>query len=135
MKTLIAGLIAFAISFLMGWLIFGYILTEFFTNYSNHFNGLLKEPFVMWAMVVSNLTYGLLIAYVFDLAAVKTVAKGAMVAMVLSALLSLSFDMFTFSQMNLIGYRVMTANLIVNAAIGALIGAVLGWWMGRGSNA
>ena len=131
MKTLIAGLIAFAISFLMGWLIFGYILTEFFNNYSNHFNGLLKEPFIMWAMVVSNLTYGLLIAYVLDLAAIKTVAKGAMVALVISALLSLTFDMFTFSQLNLIGYRVMTANLIANALIGALIGAVIGWLRSR----
>ncbi len=71
----------------------------------------------------------------FNLAAIKTVAKGAVVAAVISMLLALTLDMFVFSQMNLIGYRVMIADLIANGFIGALIGAVLGWWFGRGETA
>lgn len=131
-KILIGIVLAFLISFLCGWLIFGYLLVDFYNQYSNDFIGLKKDPMVMWSMVVSNLAYALMLAYVFQIAAVKTVAKGAMVGMIVTVLISLSYDMFIFSQMNLIGYRIMAANTVANGAIGGLIGAVLGWWSGRG---
>lgn len=134
-KILIGGILAFLISFLCGWLVFGYLLVDFYTQYSNHFTGLHKDPMLMWPMLVSNLAYGFLLTYVVHIASVKTVAKGAMVGTIVSVLITLSFDMFIFSQMNLIGYRVMVADVVANGAIGGLIGAVLGWWSSRGESA
>lgn len=133
-KILISTVIAFFISFLCGWLVFGYLLVDFFNQYSNHFTGLMKEPMLMWPLVVSNLAYSFLLAYVLDIASVKTITKGAMIGMIVSVLISLSFDMFIFAHMNLIGYRVMVADAVANGAIGGLIGAVLGWWSGRGKS-
>lgn len=134
-KTLIGGLVAGVTAFLLGWIIYGMLLMDYFTNNMVKYEGLTKDPMEMWAIVVSNLALGLLLAYVFNGSGVKTAGNGVASGALFFGLFAVGVDMMFYAQMNLISLQLICVDVLASLVMGALVGAVLGWWMGRGSNA
>ena len=134
-KTLIGGLVAGVTAFLLGWVIYGMLLMDYFTNNMVKYEGLTKDPMEMWAMVVSNLALGLLLAYVFNGSGVKTVANGIASGAIFFGLFSVGVDMMFYAQMNLFSLQLICVDVLASLVMGALVGAVLGWWFGRGQTA
>ncbi len=134
-KTLIGGLIAGVTSFLLGWVIYGMLLMDYFTNNMVKYDGLNKDPIEMWAMVVSHLALGLLLAYVFNGSGVKTARNGIASGAIFFGLFTVVAGMMSYAQINLYSLQSLCVDVLASLVMGALVGAVLGWWFGRGQTA
>ena len=132
-KTLMGALITGVLGFLLGWLIFGILLMDYYNANMMQYSGLMKNPPEMWPIAVANLAWGLLLAYIFNMGGVNSVSKGFTAGLVISFLMTLGFDLFMRAQFNLYNGTILAVDVVVNAIFGGVLGAVLGWWFGRGT--
>ena len=130
-KTLVNGLLTGVLAFLLGWLIFGILLMDYYTQHMMQYGGLMKNPPDFVYIFIGSVAYGLLLSYVFTMGNVATASKGAIVGLVIGLLIQINFDTFLFAQMNLMGRSLILVDISASAAFSAIIGAFLGWWMGR----
>ncbi|HEY0668489.1 MAG TPA: hypothetical protein VGD22_09960 [Sphingobacteriaceae bacterium] len=130
-KTVIAGIIGGIASFLAGWVIFGILLMDFYSKNMVHYDGLMKEPMEMWAIAIGSLLHGILLAYLLNLAGVRSAGRGAVVGGITFFLMSLGVDMMMYAQMNLINFPMIAIDVLGTALLGATAGAAVGWWLGR----
>ncbi|MES2418990.1 MAG: hypothetical protein V4541_12445 [Bacteroidota bacterium] len=131
-KILVAGIAGGLTFFLLGWLFYGMLLMDFMTANSSGIAGLHKDPMVMWALIVGNLSWGFLFAVILgcwsgDLTLGKAAARGAIIGL----LTAINVDMVMFATTNvttLTCVAVDVATVTVMGAIGAaVITAVLNW--------
>ncbi|RTL57406.1 MAG: hypothetical protein EKK37_15290 [Sphingobacteriales bacterium] len=134
-KTLVGGLITGVLAFLLGWLIFGMLLMNYYQSNINSYAGLMKDPMEIWAIAVANLAFGLLMAYVFNLGNVNTPGKGFTTGLILGLLMAVTFDLFLYAQYNLMNKKLIGVDIVATAVFDGVLGAVLGWWFGRGKKA
>lgn len=130
-KTLIGGFLAAILSFLLGWLIFGILLMDYYAANMKTYEGLTKTEPVMWAIALANLCYGMLLAYIFQLGGIVTASKGFITAMIVSMLTSMSFNLYMHAQMDLYNGSLLVIDVLINMVFGGIVGAFLGWWFGR----
>lgn len=132
-KITIAGIAGGVIYFLLGWLVYGMLLKDF---YAKNMNDTIMRPeadMIWWAMIVSNILYGVFFAYIFNRwANISTFMAGATAGGVLSLIfgLSMSLNFYAFSTM----YGTMTGmavDVIVNVVMGAIVGGVVGLVLGK----
>ena len=133
-KTLIGGLIAGVLSFLLGWLVFGILLHSYYEANTFKYPGLERVEPIMWALIIANLAWGLLLAYILDLAGANSMAKGFTCGLIVFFLLALGMDTFFIAFMRLMRLRLAAVDIAANALFGGVVGAVVGWWYGRGNN-
>ena len=48
-KIITAAIVGAIVSFLLGWLIYGFLLMDYYTEYSVRYEGLMKDPPELWA--------------------------------------------------------------------------------------
>ena len=130
-KAIIGGILTGVLAFFLGWLIFGFLLMDYYTSGMTQYSGLMKTEPVMWAIAVSNLAYGILMGYIFSLGNINTVKKGFVTGMIISFLFTLIMDLFFFAQFNLYSTSLILVDILANAVFGGILGAFLGWWMSR----
>lgn len=112
--------------FLLGWLVWGILLMDFYTaNYSQVMNRPITDM-VWWAMVVSNLAFALLLTLILKWSGAKVIMDGLKIGTIVGFLFSLSIDLSFYSMTtmfnNLSG---IVVDLVVNSAVMALIGLVI----------
>src|SRR6187549_2176742 len=100
-NVLFGTLVGGVVSFFLGWLVFGVLLMDFYTAHTVHYDGLMKQPEVYWAIVLFNLAWGWVFAYVLDLANARDWMKGAMTAGMLGAGIMAAFDLTFYAFYNL----------------------------------
>jgi hypothetical protein len=130
-KTLLGALIAGVVSFLLGWLIFGILLMDFYSANMVQYTGLMKNPPEFLIIAIANIVYGLLLAWIFSIANINTVSKGFSAGIIIGLLMVLGFDLFLYAQMNLYNAKIIAIDVVLNGVMGGVVGAVLGWWFGR----
>jgi len=124
------------LAFLIGWLVFGILLMDWYMAHSYaEAKAIMKPEPVIWMIGVGNLLYGLLLAYVCELGKVQTATKGAIVCGIVTFLMMSTIDLYFLAQMKLFGKQAAMVDIAANTVIGLLLGAFLGWWMGRGTKA
>ncbi|HRI58321.1 MAG TPA: hypothetical protein PK228_01315 [Saprospiraceae bacterium] len=138
-KLLLAALAGGVASFLLGWLVFGILLKPTYDGMMTEAGKNIMRPEAemmnyMWAMILSNLAYGLLFALIFGRwANISTFRGGAIAGGVISLLLALSFDLGMYSMMNAWqGGMGLVIDPLVNGVVGAVVGGVVGWVLGYG---
>jgi hypothetical protein len=133
-KVLIAAVAGTVVSFLLGWLVFGMLLADFYKENMGSATGVMKEPPLMWAIALSSFFWSLTYALIFHKwAGIKTLAAGATAGAWLTLLIAASFDFNLFGTTNIIGnLKAVAVDLVVNTVIGAIIGAVIGLVLGMG---
>lgn len=130
-KVLISGIIIGVISFFLGWLVWGILLADVLTMDGMSAVMRPETDMVMWAMIVSNLVWGVFLAYVFDLGNVNTPQNGAMVGAMLGFLIVAAYDIGLYSMTTMYTLSDVVKDVIVNTIFMAVLGGVLGWWNGR----
>lgn len=130
-KNVILGTVAGGVvSFFLAWLIFGMLLMNFYTQGSTHYDGLMKDPPVMWAMAVGSIAWASVLALAFDMGQVRDIAKGSMAGALLALGMSVWMDAGYYGFMNLYSARVLAVDIAANGVFGAVIGAFMGWFYG-----
>ena len=132
-KITIAGIAGGAVYFLLGWLVFGMLLKEFFAT---HMNSSMMRPdteMIWWAMIASNLFWGVLVAYIFNRCAnITTLSAGLSAGFIIFLFLALAISLgfYAFSNM----YTDMTGLMVdiaVNTVMGSILGGVVGFVLGK----
>ena len=130
-KILIGGLLGGVTSFLLGWIIYGVILTD---AMASPVAGLMKPEaeMIWWALIGSCLAQGFLLSYVFGKwANITTAVGGATAGATLGVLIALSYDLGFYSMSNMFTMGTMVMDVAMATIINAAVGAVVGWWLGR----
>ena len=132
-KITIAGITGGVVHFLLGWLVYGMLLEEFFKSNMNNTIMRPEAEMIWWALILSSLLYGIFYAYIFNRWANITtfsagLSAGAVIALIVG--LSMSLGAYAFSTM----YGTMTGmavDVVVAVVMGAIVGAVVGLVLGK----
>ncbi len=130
-KILLSTLAGGITSFLLGWLIFGFLLAGYYKSNTINYPGLMKDPPEIWAYLAGSLLWAWMFSYVFlNWANVSTFVRGATAAIIISAPVIISYDLFFYASMNLMNSSALRvdviANIVMNALVGGVVGIVLG---------
>lgn len=136
-KVIIAGIIAGVASFLLGWVLWGTLLMDYYASNMLTYEGLEKDPMNMAAMVVSQLSGGILLAYILGSAAgAMNWKRGATMGLYVGFFMSLMMTTYFVAMFNwYANSTIMVVDLLLNTAFTALLGAIVGWYLGRGKSA
>ena len=94
-RAILAGIAGGIFAFLLGWLIFGMLLMDFYTANTTEYAGLMKDPPSIVLILLCNLIWGLLFAFVFDKwAGFRTIGRGIVGGIILGLSIMLSFDLY-----------------------------------------
>ena len=134
-KTIIAALVGAVASFLLGWVIWGMLLMDYFQANTIQYEGMMlpETEMKLWAIFVSNLAGGFLFAWLFSRMNIKTLAAGAQAGAIINLCIAISIDMMFYSMMNwYANATIIVVDILVNAFFGAVIGGIIAMMLGRG---
>lgn len=134
-KTIIAALVGAIASFLLGWVVYGMLLMEYYKTGTIQYEGLMlpDSEFKLWAIFVSNLASSFLFAWAFTKMNIRSFAGGAQAGAIINLLFGISMDMMFYSMMNwYANTTVIVVDVLIGTAFGAIIGGIIGMMLGRG---
>lgn len=134
-KFLIGGIAGGIASFLLGWLIYGVLMKDFYAGHVPAGGCKMGEMPIMWALVVGNFGFGFLTSYIFTKwANITSAAGGAQAGAMIGLLSGIGFDMIGYATMNSMDLTGAIVDIIVNVVLTALVGAAVGMALGMGNN-
>jgi TRAP-type C4-dicarboxylate transport system permease large subunit len=129
-KVLIGGLLGGVVYFFLGWLVWGILLKDMDSTPDSV--ALVDNNMHMWAMAVSCILWGMLLAYIFNRwAGIRSMAGGATAGATIALLTSLSHGLSMHATMNFYGVNHVLVDAIATTLVSAITGAVIGWFLGR----
>jgi hypothetical protein len=130
-KIILAAIAGSIIYFLLGWLIFGFLLMDFFAENTKFYEGLIYEMPNLLLVFLSNLSLSYLLAFIFQKwADIKTLSKGFTAGFFIGLFLSISIDLMFYASMDLYTPTVVVIDIIANSVIIAFVGGSIGWILG-----
>lgn len=130
-KILIGGLVGAVVFFFLGWLIYGVVLSDYMLNNYDQSLSRPEEDMIWWAMILSSLASGFLIAVILNWSNSITCMDGAKKGAILGFLLSVSLD-FSFYSMStmFLSFTPVIVDVITYVVYWAIAGAVVAYAMG-----
>jgi len=130
-KIIIAALITAIVNFLLGWLVFGVILMDFYKSNTVQYDGLMKEMPNLLFIFLSGLLYGFLFAFIFEKwARIRTFGRGFTAGLLLGFLIMTGFDLYFLAGMNLFNWKLVITDILVNTIFSGILGGVTGFILG-----
>lgn len=132
-KFLLGGLIGFVLFFLLGWLVYGILLADMMAGYMNTGCTRPMEEMNMGLMVLGNVCFGFLYAYVLSTnSRFASFSGGATGGAIVGLLMSLSYDSMMYAQSTVMNsYNGVIFDVVTWTVLSAIVGGVIGWWLGR----
>lgn len=131
-KILIGGFAGGVTFFFLGWLVYGILLNSYMVANLNQCAAKPMGEMTWWAMILSNLTLGLLISLVFSWSNTRGVRDGAKVAAILGLLMAASFDLSSYSMSNLFNnITALVIDVLVYTVLVTIVGVVVALVMGK----
>ena len=133
-KLILAAIAGSVVQFLLGWLIYGILLANFMDSQTTHYDGLIKDMDTgsfMILVYLAGLAMSFLLAFIFQRwAKFESILKGLTGGMILGFFIALSYDLNSFSMMNLISVNAMIVDVIAYTVIIGIVGAIIAWILG-----
>lgn len=132
-KTLVGGVIGGIVFFLLGWLLYGILLTDTMAQYSNAACSKPMEQMNMGLMVAGNLFWGLAFSYILsNWNGTMSVATGGTVGAIVGLLIGVAYDLMMYSTTTMMNSMTGVAiDVVVSAIMCGIAGAAIGWWLAR----
>jgi hypothetical protein len=131
-KILVGGIVGGVTFFFLGWLIYGILLSGFMAANSNTCIVRPMEQMIWWALILSNLGWGFLLAIIFNWSNTSGWVAGAKKGVIFGLLSSISIDLGYYSMSTM--YSNITAILVDILATVVMVGiggVVIGWAMSK----
>ena len=135
-KFLISGIAGGVTSLLAGWVIYGKLLMDFFAKNGGTATGVMRTQadMVWWALILGNLSLGLLFSYIFNKAGnVNTFGAGAAMGAVISLFMTAGNNLIQYAVTNLSNINAMCVDILVGIVMGVIVGGVVGAVNGMGA--
>ena len=135
-KTIIAAVVGAIASFLLGWLVWGILLMDYYKTNTVQYEGMMlpDNEMKLWAIFISNLASSGLFAWLFNRMNITTLAGGFQTGAIINLVWALSIDMMFYSMMNwYANTTIIVVDVIVNAIFGGIIGSIIAVMLGRGT--
>ena len=131
-KLLIGGIIGGILYFLLGWLTYGMLLTDFMKNHPGTATGVDRamDDFQYLYLVIGNLAMGFLLAYVFVKSSIGSMASGLVTGGVIGLLVCVGFDSVIYATTNIVSKTAIAADVAAFTIMSAIVGAAVGMVMG-----
>jgi len=133
-KTIIAAVVGAIASFLLGWVVYGMLLVDYFKSNTVQYEGMMlpEGEMKLWAIFISNLASSWLFAWLFSRMNVRTFAGGFQTGAIINFVWALAIDMMFYSMMNwFANSTIIVVDVIVNAIFGGIIGGIIAMMLGR----
>lgn len=135
-RVLVAGLIGGIAFFFLGYLMYALLLAEPLAANTMSGAGRPDDDIQFVYLVIGNLAFGFLFAYILDKPNVRTAGSGGTMGLIIGLLTGIGVDMAmygtTYYYTSLTG---VLYDVIAITVMSAIVGALLGWWYGRGHKA
>lgn len=129
---LIGALIGGVVFFLLGFILYGFVLGDMMASHSNMSCQRSPGDENYGLLVVANLLWGFTFAYVFIKSNVVGAGAGARMGATLAVLIGLTIDLFLLATTTMYAdWTVTGLDVVINIISGAIGGAAIGWWLGR----
>ncbi len=132
-KFVVAGLLGGVVNFFLGWLVWGILLMDYLNAHATNKQVFRSdENMVFWALILGNLIFGFLTAYILYRANIRSAKSGAILAAIVGALMTLGYDLNIYAQVDLYDLGIVLPDMLASMVVSAAAGAVIGWYYGRG---
>lgn len=131
-KILIAGIAGGIAFFILGWLIYGMVLSSYMQSQSNPAIMRPMAEMKWWALIISNLVWGFLLAFIYDWSNVRTLSSGAGKGAILGLTLAIAMDLGFYSMYTMFsGLTPVIIDIVASVVMFTITGAVIGWVYSR----
>ena len=132
-KILLGGIVGGVASFLLGWLVYGVLFMDYMNANYNQCAMKPMEEMVWWALILSNLASGFLLAIIFSWSNTRGWMAGAKVAGIVAFFMITSYDLSFYSMSSMFsGLSVVIVDIVIGTVFTAIVGALIGLAMGMG---
>lgn len=131
---MMATLVGFVVFFLLGWLLYGMLLMDFFSSNAGSAIGVSRSEseMVWWALIVGNVLQAYFLVYVFDkMNNVKSFMAGLKAGAVIGLILGLGFNLTMYGTTNMMNLTGTLVDPLVSMAMMGITGGAIGMVMGR----
>jgi hypothetical protein len=126
-KVFIGALIGGATFFLLGWLIYGYVLAEYMKNNCNQSLMRPMDEMIWWALILSNLISGYFLALILGWTDTSGMSAGLQKGALVGFLTALAIDLGMHAMTTQYTY---TSAIVVDVAASTVMWAVAGGLIG-----
>ena len=133
-NRILATLIGFIVLFLLGWLIYGMLLMDFYGNNAGSASGVMRAEgeMVWWALILGNFFQAYLLVYIFgNWANVTTFSDGLKAGAIIGLIMGLAFNLTMYGTSNIMNMTSALVDPFVSAVMMAITGGVIGVMLGR----
>lgn len=133
-KFLLSGIAGGVVYFLLGWLAYGMLLMDFFTKHAGPAIGVARAStnLLYLYLILGNLLFGFLLAYIFSKAGIATVSNGFVTGAIVGFLASASYDCVSYATTWVSSRTSVVADIAVFTVMSAVAGAVVAMVAGMG---
>ena len=130
-KIILAAIVGSILYFLLGWLIYGFLLMDFFAENTKQYEGLMYDMPNLLILFLSNLSLTYLLSFIFQKwANINTISKGFSAGFFFGLFLSISIDLMFYAGMDLYTPTLVIVDVFANSIIIAVVGGSIGWILG-----
>ena len=130
-KILVGGVAGGIVFFLLGWLIWGLILAGYMAANSNQCIVRPMDQMIWWALILSDLCWGFLLAVVFSWSNTTGWMDGAKKGVIVGLLIGLLIDLYFYAASTMFSnLTVILVDVLATAVMLAVGGAIIAWAMG-----
>ncbi len=125
-KMLIAGMVGGVLFFLLGWLVYGILLKDYFLKNTGAAGNLGRADILMLTVLLGSLLQGYTYSYVFTRANVASLKDGMITGGILGFLIISAFDCMMYGTTLILSKHSLVGDIAASTAIAIIVGAVMG---------
>lgn len=133
-KRIMATLAGFVVFFMLGWLVYGMLMMDFFAANAGSATGVMRSDteMVWWALVVGNILQSYLLVYIFSKwNSVNSFGSGLQAGATIGLILGFGFDLTMYGTSNMMNLTATLVDPLVIAAMMGITGGVIGMVIGK----
>ncbi len=133
-KRLMATLAGFVVYFMLGFILYGVLLMDFYSSHTGTATGVMRIDADMqwWALIAGNVVQAYLLVYIFgNWANITTFGGGLKAGAIIGFIMSLGISLNMYGTTNISDLTSTLVDPVVMSVMLGITGGVIGWVLGR----